>query len=198
MTGLRAYGHSWIAGAGASHPTRRFVELVACRLGCSATNLGVGGSLSTDTARLLSRLRRPTSDVHLVMTGLNDARLQGASAQGLESYAAALTAIFGALSRGKSGARLITVEQPHLLDYSLHTPHHRGSDDIIDAYNERLRAVALAHRGLVLVTVEPWNPAMMLAEDTVHPNDAGHARVADEVVRAVRQAAPEFDTPRSA
>lgn len=118
------------------------------------------------------------------MTGLNDARLEGDSPSALESYAAALQVIFGALRRANPAAITITLEQPHLADYSLHAPHDRGSDEILDAYNERLSAVVRHYPQVVLANVGGWDPATMLTDDTVHPNDAGHAQVAGAVVTA--------------
>lgn len=185
MHELTAYGHSWVAGEGASRPGLGFVELAARRLGCTATNCGVGGSASTDTAELLSREPPPPSRLYVVMTGLNDARLNGASPAALDDYAAALDAIFTPLHEGKPDAITIIVEQPHLSDYSLHPPHDSGSDQTIDAYNERLRGVATRHQGVVIATVPEWDPTTMLADDTVHPNDTGHLQVAGAVVRAV-------------
>ncbi|MDQ3028662.1 MAG: hypothetical protein M3R09_01235, partial [Actinomycetota bacterium] len=92
MDGLIAYGHSWVQGDGASRPARRFVDVVSRRLGCTATNFGVGGTLSTDTTELLSREPPPASRLFLVMTGLNDARLHGTSSAALESFSTALQA----------------------------------------------------------------------------------------------------------
>lgn len=182
---LTAYGHSWVQGDGASRPTNRLVDVVARRLHCAPTNFGAGGTLSTDTADLLCRQRPPASRMYLVMTGLNDARLRGASPVGLESFSTALQAIFRAFRTANPAALTVAVEQPHLANYSLHAPHDRGSDEIIDAYNRRLRGVAGRH-GVVLASVAGWNPETMLSADTVHPNDAGHAQVADAVVRAVQ------------
>lgn len=184
MPGLVAYGHSWVGGAGASTPSLGFVELVAARLGCAATNLGVGGSLSTDTADLLMRAPAPTSGLYLLMTGLNDARLHGASASVLGSYGAALGTIFTALERTSPAARIVTLEQPHLADYSLHAPHDRGSNQVLDAYNAVLRAVAGGHPAVRLTPVVGWDATTMLDEDTVHPDDAGHAALARAVGRA--------------
>lgn len=181
---LTAYGHSWVAGDGASRPSRRFVDLAAWRLGYVPTNLGAGGSSSPDTAALVSREPAPASAMYVVMTGLNDARLHGASPDALEAYAEALQTIFSALSRASPAALTIAAEQPHLLDYSLHAPHDRGTNEILDAYNQQLSVVAGRHPRVVVATVSGWDPTAMLSADTVHPNDAGHAAVAGAVERS--------------
>lgn len=184
MEQLTAYGHSWVAGEGASSPSRGFVGLVAASLGLMPNNLGVGGSSTPATAALVERTRPPASAIYLVMTGLNDARLQGALESGLEEYTAALGSILAALALANpAAAGTYAVAQPPLLDYSLHAPHNLGADEIVDAYNERLRAVAADHRGVVLVRVAGWDAATMLVDDAVHPNDSGHAQLAAAVVQ---------------
>jgi lysophospholipase L1-like esterase len=70
------------------------------------------------------------------------------------------------------------VEQPHLHDYSQHSPHNRGSDPLVDTYNQRLREVAARYTSVVLCRVESWNALTMIAADTVHPNDLGHREIA--------------------
>jgi len=181
---LTSYGHSWVQGAGASRPARRLVDVASRRLGCAPTNLGVGGTLSTDTADLVAREPPPVSRLYVLITGLNDARLYGASPVALGSFTAALEAILGGFARAHPEALTVTVEQPHLADYSRHAPHDVGSHEVLDAYNQRLREVVSPRPGVVLASVTEWHPGTMLAEDTVHPNDAGHSRVAAAVVRA--------------
>lgn len=124
------------------------------------------------------------------MTGLNDARLHGASLVALASFSAALEAIFVAFHLAHPAALTVAVEQPLLIGYSLHAPHDRGSDQILDAYNQRLRAAAVRHACVVLASVTGWNPKTMLAADTVHPNDAGHGELARAVVHAARTVRP--------
>jgi len=189
---LTAYGHSWVQGDGASQPERRFVDVAARTLDVVPTNLGVGGSASSDVHTLLQREPPPVSRLYLVMTGLNDARLDGASPAALESYTAALQVIFGAFYDVNPAGRTIAVEQPHLIDYSLHARHNRGSDAAIDAFNVGLRAVARRSARVVLATVTGWDPPTMLAADTVHPNDAGHGQLARAVIDAVA-ASPDPD-----
>lgn len=181
---LSAYGHSWVAGTGASRPTRRLVDLVAGAIAATPRNLGVSGSLSADTAQAASRSAQPAADVYLVMTGLNDARMYGGSESGLARYAAALITTYDGLARTASHAPVLAVEQPHLFDYSLHAPFHQGSNVVIDAYNETLRSVAARYDNVVLVRVGGWEPQAMLDDDTVHPNDAGHAQIAKALVQA--------------
>lgn len=186
MDRLTAYGHSWVQGDGATDSRRCLVEVAARLLGCAPDNQGRGGSLSTGTAGLLGEEPPPWSSVYLVMTGLNDVRLNGPSAAALGLYTSALRAILRTLLPVNPAAQVVMVEQPHLLEYSLHAPHNRGSDRDVDVYNSRLRLVADAHPRVRVATVDLWDPGRMLSDDTVHPNDDGHAEVAHAVLAALR------------
>jgi lysophospholipase L1-like esterase len=126
----------------------------------------------------------PPAEYYLLMTGLNDARLHGEDPAGLTAYGTALAAIFGAFSQAGPRSRVIAVEQPYLSDYSQHSPYDKGSDAVVDAYNERLREVAARHASVVLCLVEAWNRLTMIAADTVHPNDLGHWAIARAVYDA--------------
>lgn len=188
MPGLTAYGHSWIQGDGASRPACRLVDVAAGRLGCAPTNLGTGGSSTTDVADLVRRRPPPPAELYLMMTGLNDARLHGTSPGALQAYSDALRAILAALHRANPAALTIAIEQPYLADYAGYPPHNRGSHAGIDAYNHALRAVVAGRPGSVPAVTTGWDPSTMLAPDTVHPNDAGHAELAAAVVDAVTAA----------
>jgi lysophospholipase L1-like esterase len=186
---LVAYGHSWVQGDGASDPSRRMVDLVAKALGLEQCNLGVGGSSTIETAALVCQQPPPPALAYLLVTGLNDLRLRGRTPGGPAQYAHALRSVLGACRSAARDAIVIAVEQPHLLDYSLYPPHDQGSDDAVDLYNAVLRRVAAesaAPSGTVVVApVVDWDAETMLADDTVHPNDAGHAALARAVVDAV-------------
>ncbi len=186
MHRLTAYGHSWVHGSGATGSERALVNMTARGLDCAADNRGVGGTLGPQTAERVSAQQPPDSMMFLLMTGLNDARLHGPCVGALDRYSAALHSIVRVLQAASPEALIVAVEQPHLLDYSLHPPHDRGSNDDVNAYNVRLRQVVGSYRGVLLVTVGRWDPRTMLAEDTVHPNDAGHAEVARAVVQSVQ------------
>jgi len=69
-------------------------------------------------------------------------------------------------------------------DYSRHAPHDRGSTAAVEAHNHRLEEVAARHPRAVVVQVTGWDAASMLADDTVHPNDLGHATIGRAVADA--------------
>ncbi|MCQ6273256.1 SGNH/GDSL hydrolase family protein [Pseudarthrobacter sp. R1] len=188
MRRMVSYGHSWVDGDGASADGTCLAALVAARLGLELDNRGVGGSSSTGTAALVLQDTPPPAVLYLVMTGLNDLRLGGGSPSSLQQYEDALRTIFGAVRQASPEALVVALAQPHLLDFSLHAPHNRGSNALVDTYNLTLRRIAAAHRGVVVVEPDGWDAASMLDADTVHPNDAGHACLARAAVVAVTAA----------
>jgi lysophospholipase L1-like esterase len=185
---LTAYGHSWVDGDGASGRAHTVAALVAAGLGLELDNRAVGGSGSTATAEVVRAGPPAAGGVVLVMTGLNDGRLHGPTPRALEAYADALRTILVTVREAVPDAVVVTVEQPRLVDYARHAPHDQGSHDVVDLLNETLRRVAAEHPGVLVVPVPGWDAATMLADDTVHPNDAGHAYLATAVLEAVRAA----------
>lgn len=178
---LAAYGHSWVAGEGATTPAYGFVQQVAAAVGAVPLDRAVGGSSTRDTAVLVGRDGPPAADLYLLMAGLNDARLDGLEAAALRVYESALQALLGAFRAASPGAPVVMVQQPPLLDYSGYPPHNHGSDAALSAHNRILCRVAAAGGGTV-VTIAGWDPAAMLDVDAVHPNDAGHAVIAASVL----------------
>lgn len=178
-----SYGHSWVAGEGASSRSSGFAALTAQELGLSLENRAVSGSDSRSTAELMSDAPPPPAPLYLVMTGLNDLRLHGDDPSGLSLYAAALRRILTILRRTSPHSSVVAVAQPYLADFSLHAPHNRGSNPLIDRYNSVLRRTAAGYSRVGLAEPDDWDPGFMLSEDTVHPNDAGHAWLARAAVQ---------------
>jgi lysophospholipase L1-like esterase len=185
MGNLIAYGHSWVSGEAASDPSLGFVEAAAQRLGLTPVNRGVGGSHGPDTAELVRREPVPEAELYLVLTGLNDARRHGLEDGALEAYVVALETIFDSLGRAAPAALTVTLGQPLLIDYSFHEPHNHGSNEALRIFNRRLQDVASRFPRVVVGTVEGWDPLTMLDDDTVHPNDLGHAALTEAVISAV-------------
>jgi lysophospholipase L1-like esterase len=183
-----SYGHSWVDGDGASRGASCLAALVARRLRLELDNRGVGGSSSTGTAALVQSAAPPPAVLYLVMTGLNDLRLGGDSASALTQYRASLRTILAACRDAAPDALVVALAQPHLLDFSLHAPHNRGSNALVDTYNDALRDASAAQPGVLVVEPDGWDASIMLDADTVHPNDAGHACLARAAVAAVTAA----------
>ena len=183
-----SYGHSWIDGDGASGPASCLAARVAAGLGLDLDNRGVGGSSSTGTAALVQADPPPGADLYLLMTGLNDLRLGGDTPSYLGQYADALRTVLAGFSEAAPDALVVAIAQPHLLDFSLHAPHNRGSNALVDTYNELLRRVAGEYSQVVVAEAAGWNAATMLDADTVHPNDAGHQCLAGAAVAAATAA----------
>lgn len=182
--GLVGYGHSWVYGTGGSDGG--FVARAAHALGLPLDNRAESGTLSTETARLITADPPPPAQTYVIMTGFNDARRYGDVPAAREAYARSLITAFTAFETVAPKARVITLEQPLIEDYSGHAPFDHASDVIIDAYNELLREVAGRHPAVDVVTVSGWQPRTMIAADGVHPNDHGHRRLAEILVDACR------------
>lgn len=196
MSGLLvAYGHSWVDGDGATAIHRRMVEQVAALLGLRADNRGVGGSASRHTAALVRAERPPPATAYLLMTGLNDLRLHGDDARAIDAYGAAARTVVEACLAAASDATTLVLEQPPLHDYSKHAPHDRGSTALVRSYNQRLHNEVGGQRGVVMVRVADWDPATMLDDDTVHPNDFGHATIAAAAAAAYRASSMGSTSP---
>lgn len=183
---LVAYGHSWVDGDGASERSRTFVESVGRALRMVVNNRAVGGSSSRDTKCLVAEEPPPRAAVYLVMTGLNDARLYGASPKAAKEYGSSIAVILGALRTASPQALTVVVEQPYLIDYSYFPPHNCGSDHAVDLYNTVLERAAKKDSRALYVRTPRWDAHTMLAPDTVHPNDSGHAYLAHEIVAAIK------------
>jgi lysophospholipase L1-like esterase len=181
---LVAYGHSWVDGDGASSRAAGFAALAARELGLILDNRGVGGSGSSATAELVASDPPPAAVLYVVMTGLNDLRLHGEDPAALNMYAAALRRILRTLQRTAPQSAVLILAQPHLVEFGLHAPHNRGSNQLIERYNAVLKQCAAEYPQALVVEADGWDARRMLDDDTVHPNDAGHACLARAVVRA--------------
>jgi lysophospholipase L1-like esterase len=174
-----------VVGTGASRGDRGFSSLTAQALRLRHDNRAESGSLSTDTARLVAASPPPPAGLFVLMTGLNDARLNGPFSAGREAYAEALALVLEAFHRASPAAPVLALEQPYIRDYSGYVPFCRACDATVDAYNATLRQVASRHPATRVVIVEGWVVDTMVSADGVHPNDTGHRHLARAVVRAI-------------
>lgn len=170
-------GDSWTAGVGAIE-TGGFPALTAEELGWQATVLGSSGSgylrpgRSGPFGTRIDEAVAGSPDVIVVQGSLNDHR-----------------ADLGALpaAAGDALRRLRDAADPATEIVVLGSSHTPGTDAAtIDRINAALAAAA-AGAGLVFVDVaaenwtDPADPAVWA--DPLHPNDAGHARIAERLAK---------------
>jgi lysophospholipase L1-like esterase len=181
---LAAYGHSWVKGSAATTTAKRFVNIAATRLGFALENMGIGGSLSVETAEMVTARPPVVLDFYVLMTGVNDARLYGWRSAALDDYGIALVRILDAFVAANPHCGVVTVAQPCLCDYSQHAPYDQSCDGLVDAYNSRIKEVAGRYPQVKLATARCWDKHTMLADDKVHPNDQGHRAFARRLPNA--------------
>lgn len=172
------YGHSMPAGGGASADSKGYPVLAAAALGVKLVNHAVGGSGSTHAAATLGRARPADArDAVVLHTGLNDIFRRGGAAvdrgrEAVQRFLAGTT---------EAGRRVIFTEcQP---GWWRRTPAGRNLQPAYDAWNDMIREEAAgAPRVEVIDICEIWNPRRFATFPDFHPNDEGHARMADELV----------------
>ena len=164
-------GDSYTAGAGATAPPNVYARLVASEQGWSLTNLGQGatgyispgpGPTTTPFTARVDDVVAVRPDVVIVQGSLNDF---GAEDRDIEEAA---RSVFSGIREGLPDAAVLVM----------------GPTDPKDSPNAK-RAIAAVRRaaaanGMPFVNTESWlSDGSLLAEDGLHPNDKGHARLAD-------------------
>jgi acyl-CoA thioesterase-1 len=189
-----ALGDSTVEGVGASAPDRTYVHELSRRLRAiypraTVDNLGVAGATSADVlARQLDRALSLAPDLITLSVGPNDVtgRLP------IETFERNVETIFRRL-HGETRAATVATLMPDLAV----TPRFRDAPerDAIarraTAFNEALRRAAKPY-GVVLIDLHapsraeiPRRPELV-ASDGYHPSDAGYARWAELMWRAIR------------
>lgn len=187
---LYTFGHSYVAGLGASRPDKAWASLVATGTCRSLVNRAGSGDISAETVnRVLMAAGdlRPT-DVAIVETGINDVRLFGPDAGLLDRYGQHISDILTHLKATGGPIPVVLVADPGIAPsaWSAYAPYNRGSQAVANAYVQKLTSVARAFPNVTVVDVrETWSTAD-IAGDGVHPNDKGHALIADAVRSVLR------------
>lgn len=177
-----ALGASDAVGIGAVPLSKGYVPTLADDMrsaGFTVTldNLGINGAHVGDIVdQELPQALADDPDVVTLWTGANDV----VSGDSPDAFAAQLSVLLGALADG-THARVYVADLPDLTQEPL---FRDGSDpDVtkarVDAFNDRIHA-AVAAAGFVLVRLSDIPPRDDLVwVDGFHPNNAGHAAIAD-------------------
>ena len=155
---------------------------VAEGLGLPLVNRAVGGDVIRDAVRRAKvRRGRPDGrDVVLVHIGGNDVMRRGRDPQLGEVVRAALTRIVDQL--GRAGATVhVLAEVPLHTWGNLYRGFDRGSDEASAA----VHAAGMSFPGSI--DLRPgWDPATMLLDDGIHPNELGVAMLTRTILDALR------------
>jgi lysophospholipase L1-like esterase len=206
-------GDSIAAGNGASDPaTTGFVPLVAAREDVTAFNVAAAGATTQivfdeQVARVLSVVQSGRVDFITVAAGGNDlaALVPNASCvqeplpetcpleTTLDGVEARLSTIIGYLRDANVQAPIVLVAYPNFFSGTGHA-FDAPAGRVLPRFNERLEALAARYDRVVVarpapafegrggeltgVLAEPFDP---------HPNDAGHAIIADAVQAALEE-----------
>lgn len=174
---LVVYGHSMPTGGGASDPSLSYVEVAADSAGLALVNRAEGGTIAATAANtMVGSPSAGPQDAVIIHTGMNDIFRRGdeAVAMGREAIERLLTGT----SKAKQRVLVLECQPVSWLD----TPPQRDLQAAYDAWNAMLRAEAAAAGADVLETCADWDPAQFTDVAKYHPNDEGHALIAEEVL----------------
>ena len=160
-TDIIAFGDSLIVGAGASRDND-FVSLLSEQLGEPIVNLGVNGDTTADGVARLSEITNHDPKVVLVLFGGNDYLRKVPVAETFSNLDTIITTIHD------TGAIIVVLGV-------------RGGI-LTDEYQSEFAKLAKKHNTVYIPDVLRGvigRPALMA--DTVHPNDAGYAVIADRI-----------------
>ena len=176
---LFVYGHSYPALEGAA--LTPWPVFVAAGLGLPLVDRAVGGDLVRDTVRRakVRRGRPDQGDVVLVHIGGNDVMRGGRNPKLAEGIRAGLARIVDQL--GRAGATVHILGEVPLRDWAnLPQGFERGSDEASAAVN----AAGMSFPGSI--DLRPgWDPATMLLDDGIHPNQLGVATLTRTILDAL-------------
>jgi lysophospholipase L1-like esterase len=205
---LAVFGDSITAGSAASAPERRWANLLAARLGARLDNRGISGTVLQGSADAggtpradngLGRAARDLlsserADLIAILYGFNDARYTAAPAtlnhDGFQrDYSALLEQLFAA---GYAAEAICLGSPPHIPDAGFAVGAEQG-------FGGQSRAEFQRYVGTVELVARdagtyyaPVNERMgahgadaLLSPDHVHPNDAGHAAIAEAFANAI-------------
>ena len=178
---MLTFGHSYVAGLGATRPDRSWASLAAKRTCRPLSNRASSSDLSADTENrvLLTALAQPGSDagirpgdVAVVETGINDVRLFGPDGGLRNRYGQHIRDILSHLRVTGTDRPIpvVLVADPGIADsaWEQYAPYDRGSQNLADEYAETLKAAARDFPNATVVDVRgSWSEADIAADGVI-------------------------------
>lgn len=171
-------GDSYTSGVGASSQTSRWSTKLAQDFGWNEVNLGAGGTgyfndgPSRNYSGAIARAAAAKPAVVIVSGGRNDVGF------GAERFTPAINEFFTDLRKAMPKTKIIVTSPIYDDD--------PGPEVVVQQLDEAIQAEAEAIGATYVDIGEPLlsEPALV-AEDGIHPSDAGHAAIAAAVKKAV-------------
>lgn len=88
--------------------------------------------------------------------------------------------------------QVVVVKDSGVADWSGYAPFNLGSADALAQYNQITDDVVSQFPNATSVAVPGWDTSTMLSADGIHPNDRGHAQIADAVDAGLTAAVPDY------
>ena len=206
-------GDSITEGAGVSAPERRYPDLIAAETGAVCRNYGISGSriarqyrpsadvlMDRDFCSRVAEME-PDADVVVVFGGTNDfghgdAPFGQFSDRTSDTFCGALHVLYRALLERYPQAYILILTPLHRLEEDC--PRGDGSKEadapLLQTYVEAIRETAAYYALPVLDLwatsgLQPQVPVIRerYMPDGLHPNDAGHEKLAAAILRVLRQ-----------
>lgn len=193
------FGDSVTAGSVASDADHRWLNIIAAAKNWQLINSGDGGTVLENTVQnsvaviggaasangrdtYTARVTAYAPNYVLVLYGLNDLRLNDAAFTVAEFQNDLGEVVDGIITAGISASSIVLGSPPHMTNYAGYAPWNGGSAVKHDLYRDAVASVAAA-RGTKYIDVYQWmldnGGDTLVSVDGVHPNDSGHAAIAN-------------------
>ena len=179
---LVVYGHSMPDGGGASDVRLGYPQVAEDLTKLTLENRSEGGTIASTTANSLAEYPAAgPRDAVVIHTGMNDIFREGEGA--VELGREAIQRILYATAKAKQRVLVLECQPSDWMD----TPPALDLQTAYDAWNTMLREEASGQPGVgVLDTCESWDPNVYTDAPQYHPNDEGHALIAEELNELLR------------
>lgn len=188
---LVVFGHSWAAGHFPDPGLASWADRVAAAQGVALDNRAVGASEAAQTADAVDGYEPQAGDEVVVEAMLNDVRRYGDA--GRHPFVRQMRRILDHLGDGWPQPAAVVVCVDAAIRRWRGAPkffagYDQGSDRALRRYAVALRRLAVGYPWLTLRVVDlrrGWRPARDIGADGIHPGEAGTARIARRVQRAL-------------
>lgn len=197
---LVAFGDSVTAGGNASDAAHRWPNIVAPAMLKTLINSGIGGTILQNTTQnsvttiggaaanngrdtYVSRILQYEPSHVCILYGLNDIRLNDAAITAANFETDLGEIVDGLITGGVSAENIVIGSPPYCSNYTYYgAPFNGGSTEKHEAYVAKCAAVATAKSTKYIDVYQAMldnGGASLLDVDGTHPNDAGHAVIAN-------------------